>query len=225
MDFQGVLTPSLFSYYFPYATVGKSTVFLDSIILNNKLENVLNLYHRKGYFNSDTKLTIDIDSADFGDITITCNEGVQYHIADLLISDSLIALSIPWQRIHNSFIQNTSRLYDEDSLQAFISRSLHTLQEEGYATLEYTIENVFIDTIEKQVVSLIKLNNTERFKVQAINFEHSTDSTHSVKNDILARFIPIKPSQWLSPNAVNRSKSMLIGLSFLMKLMPDIFLR
>lgn len=214
MDFQGVLTPSLFSYYFPYATVGKRNIFLDSIILTNKLENVLNLYQRKGYFNSDIKLTIDIDTSDYGDITINCNEGLQYHISDLLISDSLIAQSIPWQRLHNSFIQSSSRLYDEDSLQAFISRSLHTLHEEGYASLEYTIENVFIDTTEKQVVSLIKLNNTERFKVQAINFEHSIDTTLSVKNDVLARFIPIKPDQWLSPNAVNRSKSMLIGLSF-----------
>ncbi|MFM7156933.1 MAG: POTRA domain-containing protein, partial [Bacteroidota bacterium] len=97
---------------------------------------------------------------------------------------------------------------------AMLNASFQRLLEKGYAFLEYRIEQILIDTVKKNAVSVIRMLNPEQYKINAITFEHNTNGGNILKDDLLQQLLFIKPNDWLSPQAVNRSKNQLIGLSF-----------
>ncbi|NBO72635.1 hypothetical protein EBV26_19500, partial [bacterium] len=62
LDWNDVFTPELYKRYYPEGKSGKIRVALDSVTLMNRVEILQNLYQRKGYFDADIQLRIDIDS-------------------------------------------------------------------------------------------------------------------------------------------------------------------
>ncbi|MFZ9760689.1 MAG: BamA/TamA family outer membrane protein [Candidatus Kapaibacteriota bacterium] len=214
LDWNDVFTPELFKRYYPEGKSGKIRVALDSVTLKNRVEILENLYQRKGYFDADIQLNIDIDSLGLGILDVICKEGRQYALTDLLLTDTLLVNTIPWNTIQEDFRFRLPRFYDEDSLNAMLNASFQKLLERGYAFLEYRIEQILIDTVKKNVVSIIHMLNPERYKINSISFEHNNVEGDILKDDLLQQLLFIKPQDWLSPQAVNRSKNQLIGLSF-----------
>ncbi|MGA1413559.1 MAG: BamA/TamA family outer membrane protein [Candidatus Kapaibacteriota bacterium] len=214
LDWNDVFTPELFKRYYPEGKSGKIRVALDSVTLKNRVEILENLYQRKGYFDADIQLNIDIDSLGLGMLDVICKEGRQYALTDLLVTDTLLVNTIPWNTIQEDFRFRLPRFYDEDSLNAMLNASFQKLLERGYAFLEYRIEQILIDTVKKNVVSIIHMLNPERYKINSISFEHNNVEGDILKDDLLQQLLFIKPQDWLSPQAVNRSKNQLIGLSF-----------
>ena len=214
LDWNDVFTPELYKRYYPEGKSGKIRVALDSVTLMNRVEILQNLYQRKGYFDADIQLRIDIDSLGLGMLDVMCKEGIHYALTDLLITDTMFINTIPWKTIYQDFRMRLPRTYDEDSLNAMLNASFQRLLEKGYAFLEYRIEQILIDTVKKNAVSVIRMLNPEQYKINAITFEHNTNGGNILKDDLLQQLLFIKPNDWLSPQAVNRSKNQLIGLSF-----------
>ena len=215
LDWNDVFSPELFKLYYPEAAKSTISVPLDSVTIMNRLEVLQNLYQRKGFFDANVKMTITIDSNAFGAIEIHCNEGKQYGMKSLFSIDSAIEQSYPWNAIQAEFRNKLPKKYDEDSLNVLINASVQRLLDQGYAFLEYRIENVLIDTTDKSVVTLIKLQNPERYKIKDIVFSHDAfNGNSSIKDELLERLLFIKPNTWLSPQLVNRSKNQLLSLSF-----------
>ena len=214
LDWNDVFTPELYKRYYPESKSGKIRVALDSVTLMNRVEVLENLYQRKGYFDVDIQLMIDIDTMGFGILEVKCKEGKHYALTDLLITDTTLSNTIPWNMIQEDFRGGLPRFYDEDSLNTMLNVSFQKLLESGYAFLEYRIEQILIDTVEKKAVSVIRMLNPERYKINDVSFEHVSSGGSILQNDLLRRLLFIKPQDWLSPQAVNRSKNQLIGLSF-----------
>ena len=214
LDWNDVFTPELYKRYYPESKSGKIRVALDSVTLMNRVEVLHNLYQRKGYFDADVSLSIDIDSNGLGILDVHCREGRHYALTNLLITDTSYTNTIPWNTIQQDFRLRLARLYDEDSLNAMLNGSFQKLLEQGYAFLEYRIEQVLIDTADKEASCVIRILNPERYRIQDIAFEHTSFGGSILQDDLLRKLLFIKPNDWLSPQAVNRSKNQLIGLSF-----------
>jgi len=96
LDWNDVFTPELYKRYYPESKSGKIRVALDSVTLMNRVEVLENLYQRKGYFDADLQLTIDIDTMGLGILDVICREGKHYSLTDLLITDTALSKTIPW---------------------------------------------------------------------------------------------------------------------------------
>jgi outer membrane protein assembly factor BamA len=214
LDWNDVFTPELYKLYYPNDTKGKIRVALDSVYLMNRVDILQNLYQRKGYFDAKVALNIDIDSMQIGVLEVHCTEGRKYSLSDLLITDTSLSNSIPWNTVQHDFRLRLPRFYDEDSLLNMLNSSFQKLLDKGHAFLEYTIEQVMIDTVNKTVIAVIRLQNPERYQVKSVEFEHISSGGKKIQDDLLKRLLFIKPKSWLSPQVVNRSKNQLIGLSF-----------
>ncbi len=214
LDWNDVFTPELYKLYYPSDTKGKIRIALDSVLLMNRIEILQNLYQRKGYFDAKVQLDISIDSTGIGVLEVHCKEGRKYSLSDLLITDTALEQTIPWNTIQHDFRLILPRFYDEDSLVNLLNTSFQHLLEKGYAFLEYRIEQVMIDTVNKTVISVIRMQNPERYRVKSVEFEHISSGGKTLQDDLLKRLLFIKPDTWLSPQTVNRSKNQLIGLSF-----------
>lgn len=213
-DFASVLTPSVFRTYFPYGVLGKNRVFLDSVSLQSRRETIKTMYQRKGYFDANILLSIEIDSSEEADLIIHCNEGQPYTIDSLFCSQPQFSFSTPWLTLQEKFAEARFSHFDEDSINQVLNSSVQKLHDIGYALFEYKIADVLIDSSSKSVAIILSLSNPERLRIGTVGFDHISDSSLRIRDPLLTQFIGLKPGNWLSPTALSKSKNALLGLSF-----------
>jgi len=188
-------------------SIGKATVYFDSLKIKSDLESLVDYYRDQGFFKAQVSGSYSLnDEEKEAVISYYINEGLRFVVTEVNI-DGLdeIPVEFSTKLLANNSI-DSGKFYTKALIDENIGEMTSYLLNHGYMLVERERPEIIVDTVQNLVNVNLDFNPGLRYRIGEIRIEKTGESKDNIRDTILRQLIGVKPGQYYSAEDLSRGQ-------------------
>lgn len=188
-------------------SIGKPTVYFDSLKIQPDIVSLLNFYRDQGFFKTSISASFELDDDDKeASIRFDIVEGPRF-----IINNSVIRglNDIPAEFVNRINSQNTidsGKYYSKSLVEENTGKISTYLLNHGYMLVDPKRPVIVVDTVQHIVNVSVGFDPGRRYTIREIIVEKTGESKDNIRDTLLKQLVGVKPGQYYSAETLNRGQ-------------------